>query len=79
MMSDRFTLGWNGERHKGLRYGTLWCSREDLDGEVTLSVHFDGEDDIAKHDLLDDWIGLLTRERDALHERMYPAGSPKED
>ena len=70
-MSDRHTKGWDGERFKGFRGGTLWCQRWDVDGDVTLSEWYESLNDVAKHDLLDDWIGLLERERRALHKKMY--------
>jgi len=62
---DRFTLGYDGERHKGKRIGTLWTN-QDIDGEVTLSEFFDEQDDVAKIDILNDCIGLLARELDLL-------------
>lgn len=70
-MGDRHTSGWDDERFRGMRGGTLWCRREDVDGDVTLSEWYDSLSDVAKHDLLDDWIGLLNREREALHKKMY--------
>ena len=71
MSTDRHTNGWNGERFKGERVGTLWNRKRDIDGDVTLALWFDELHDVDKHDLLDDWIGLLTRERDLLHKKMY--------
>ena len=71
-MPDRFTRG--GERfhrHKGVRIGTLWSMRGDIDGDVTLSLDFDDEDNIAKIDLLEDFIGMLRRELDLLLEEEY--------
>lgn len=70
-MADRFTIGFKGERHKGERVGTLWNDKRNINGDVTLVEGFDELDDIAKHDLLDDWIALLTHERNVLHEKMY--------
>ena len=71
-MPDRFTRG--GEhfhRHKGIRIGTLWSMRGDVDGDVTLSLDFDNENNIAKIDLLGDFIGMLNRELDLLLEEEY--------
>jgi len=71
-MPDRFTRGGEGfRRHKGVRIGTLWSMRGDIDGDVTLSLDFDNEDCIAKIDLLSDFIGMLTREHDLLIEETY--------
>ena len=70
-MADRFTLGWNGQRHKGMRLGTLWDRRFDPDGDVSLSTFFDEYDDIDKLDVLSDWIGLLKREYDATYRNCY--------
>ena len=67
-MPDRFTKGANGfDRHKGARVGTLW-SNDVLDGDVTLHIDFDELNLVNKLDLLNDFIGLLERERDALIE-----------
>jgi hypothetical protein len=74
MMSDRHTLGWdNGgqRRPKGVRVGTLWFNEPTEEGEVTLAEKFDTLDTVYRIDLLDDFIGLLTRERDELL-RQYP-------
>jgi hypothetical protein len=71
MSYDRHTHGWDHERHKGRRAGTLWLDYSDIDGDITLATFFDTLSDVSKHDLLDDWIGLLTKERDLLHKKMY--------
>lgn len=63
-MTDRFTKNFEGNRHKGIRMGTLWCSRSDVDGDVTLSAEFDEWEWIAKLDFLQDVIGLLSKEYD---------------
>jgi len=71
-MTDRFTLGWDAtERHKGVRLGTLWDRRDDPDGDITLSEYFDEYGDIAKLDVLGDWIGLLQREYDEVYKNLY--------
>lgn len=70
-MTDRFTNGWSGHRHKGKRAGTLWCEHGDIDGEVTIAPWFDNLGNVAKLDLLEDWIGLLEKEADALRREMY--------
>ena len=71
-MTDRFTRGGeNFHRHKGARIGTLWSMRGDIDGDVTLSIDFDNNSNIAKIDLLGDFIGMLTREYDLLIEETY--------
>jgi hypothetical protein len=70
-MGDRFTNGWNGNHHQGKRFGTLWSEKGDIDGDVTIAPCFDDLSDVAKHDLLDDWIGLLEKERAELHKKMY--------
>jgi hypothetical protein len=63
-MAERFTKNFEGTRHKGVRMGTLWCSRRDLDGDVTLSTEVDEWDWIEKLDFLQDVIGLLSKEYD---------------
>ncbi len=72
-MADRYTRGWESvfPRHKGVRVGTLWTLRSDIEGDVTLSPYFDSENSIAQIDLLNDFIGLLTRERDLLIKEKY--------
>jgi hypothetical protein len=62
-MTDRFTHGYDGKRNKGYRVGTLWCSKTDIEGDVTLSLNFDELDNISKVDLLQEMIGLLEREK----------------
>ena len=63
-MVERFTKNFEGTRHKGVRMGTLWCSRSDVDGDVTLSTEIDEWSQTAKLDFLQDAIGLLSREYD---------------
>ena len=63
-MADRHTINFIGERHKGFRVGTLWCSCGSIDGDVTLSRDFDGWARIDQLDFLRDVIGLLQREYD---------------
>jgi hypothetical protein len=64
-MTDSFTRGWDGERHKGTRLGTLWFTQPEIDGDVTLSSAFNDLGSLARMDLLNDVIGLLEKERDA--------------
>lgn len=71
-MTDRFTRGFDLRRHKGFRVGTLWCDMWDADGDVTLSSEFDEMSDVARMDILNDFIGLLEKERDILRAEMYP-------
>lgn len=73
-MTFRFSRGWDnhGQRRvKGIRVGSLWYSPSHEDGEVTFYGAFDELTDVMKIDLIDDFIGLLTRERDELL-RQYP-------
>jgi len=69
-MIDRFTNGWDGGRHKGLRIGTLWMSN-DVDGDVTMSPAFDALDLIAQLDVLGDCIALLKREYVETFRNLY--------
>lgn len=65
MATDRFTRGWDGERQKGTRMGTLWADCDSGEGDVTLRL--DGmcnENALFRLDVLQDWIGLLQREYD---------------
>jgi hypothetical protein len=66
-MTDRHSLGFNQERHKGYRVGTLWCSNSDVDGEITFAQNFDEMSFMARIDLLNDFIGLLERELEEQH------------
>ena len=63
-MVERFTKNFEGTRHKGIKMGTLWCSRSDIDGDVTLYTEIDEWSRTAKLDFLQDVIGLLSREYD---------------
>lgn len=63
MATERFTLTNDSfARHKGIRIGTLWCSKNEIDGDVTLNDEFDSLHRIEKLDLLSDIIGMLQRE-----------------
>jgi hypothetical protein len=62
---DRFSLGYDGDRHKGRRIATLWTD-DSIDGDVTFSPYWDELTWTAKADLIGDIIGLLERERDLL-------------
>tara|TARA_R110000868_G_scaffold384219_2_gene651615 strand:+ start:132 stop:371 length:240 start_codon:yes stop_codon:yes gene_type:complete len=59
-MADRFTRGFDGERHKGERIGTLWQKMGDAD--VTLASDFDDLHPINRCDILLDLISLLEDE-----------------
>jgi hypothetical protein len=59
---ERHTRGYEGERNRGFKVGTLWCSRHDISGDVTLGPDFDGWPFRAKIDFLEDVIGLLETE-----------------
>ncbi len=64
MKTDRHTLAYDGDRHKGRRFGTLWQQRGS--GDVTLAIYFDELHVVERLDLLQDSIGLLTREYESL-------------
>ena len=64
-MTDRFSLGYDGERHKGKRVATLWTD-DSIDGDITFSPYWDELTFTAKADIIGDIIGLLERERDIL-------------
>ena len=67
-MPDRFTKGSDGYiRHKGFRCGTLY-SNVRLDGDVTMAPLFDIFSRKQRISFLNDFILLLTRERDLLVE-----------
>ena len=73
-MADRFSRGWDGDRHKGVRLGTLWFCKSDMEGEVSLSPAYDDLDVLSKMDLLSDVMGLLNREYEFLFgdfEKVY--------
>lgn len=69
-MADKFTRDWNHDRHKGIRMGTLWCARGDVDGDITLSPQFLAESAMARLDMLGDFIGLLNREYEATSKEL---------
>jgi hypothetical protein len=77
-MTDRFTLGWNKERHRSKRLGTLWDKRDDPDGDVSINILFDDYSDVSKLDVLGDWIGLLEREYNIVYKNLYGAEEPNE-
>jgi len=65
MSKDRFTRGWDGNRFKGRRLGTLWADCECGEGDVTLVLEgMCDEGSLFRLDVLQDWIGLLQREYD---------------
>lgn len=64
-MVDRYTRGYEEERHRGTRMGTLWADHG-ADGDITMSPYFDELDHVSKIDVLGDFIVLLERERDVL-------------
>lgn len=71
-MPDRFTYTKNEfDRRKGVRLGTLWYSKELEEGDVTLSEYFDSMPDESKLDVLNDIIGLLEKEREYIHDKLY--------
>jgi hypothetical protein len=49
----------------------LLTEPESAEGEVVLSKAFARYGDIAKLDMLSDWIGLLQREYDRIHKEVY--------
>jgi hypothetical protein len=60
---ERHTYGYEFDRTRGCKVGTLWCEiRDDISGDVTLSLEFDGWPYQAKIDFLHDIMGLLTLE-----------------
>jgi hypothetical protein len=59
---ERHTYGYEFDRHRGFKVGTLWCANHDISGDVTLNLDFDGWPYQAKIDLLHDIMGLLTLE-----------------
>ena len=75
-MADRFSMGWGGKRHKGVRVGTLWTTKIEPDGDVSFSPYFDELSDVAKIDILDDLIGLLEREADEM-KKFFPEDARK--
>ena len=60
---ERFAgFSYKSERHKGTRFGTLWADYKTGEGDVTITLEFCEEDWLMQIDLLQDVIGLLTRE-----------------
>jgi len=71
-MADRFSRGWDGDRHKGKRIATLWTDGY-IDGDVTFSSYFDELSTTAQIDLISDVIGLLERERKIIMDEVNPS------
>jgi hypothetical protein len=65
-MVDRFSVGYDQERHKGKRFATLWYDDGWEDADITFAPLFDTFPWTLKADLIGDIIGLLERERDFL-------------
>lgn len=53
---------YNGERHKGTRFGTLWANYETGEADVTVTMEFSDYYGLMRADLLQDVIGILQRE-----------------
>ena len=65
MATERFTRGWDGNRFKKRRMGTLWADCECGEGDVTLRIEgMCDEGTLFRLDVLQDWIGLLQKEYD---------------
>ena len=65
MATDRFTRGYDGERCKGRRMGTLWANEDIGSGDVTLRLEgMADQDSLFRADILKDWIYLLQAEYD---------------
>jgi hypothetical protein len=73
-MRDRYTLTDVNTiyRHKGIRIGTLWYSRSNGTGDITISDEFDALDEVTKIDVLKDLFGLLEREIDIRRSKIRP-------
>lgn len=72
MATDRFTLGYDGERRKGTRMGTLWADCDSGEGEVTLRLEgMCDQGALFRLDVLKDWIGLLEKEYDLTLEEFH--------
>lgn len=73
-MRDRYTLTDENTiyRHKGARIGTLWYSRSNGTGDITISDEFDALDEVTKIDVLKDLFGLLEREIDIRRSKIRP-------
>ena len=71
-MADRFSRGWDRDRHKGKRIATLWAGGY-IDGDVTFSSYFDELSTTAQIDLIGDVIGLLERERKIIMDEVNPS------
>jgi hypothetical protein len=65
-MEERRALADGGEI-----LGVLLNDPESVDGEVVLSKTFMLSGELAKLDILSDWIGLLQREYDRIHGEFY--------
>ena len=58
------------ERHKGIRFGTLWANYGDGEADVTLTLEFCDAYPLLRADLLQDVIGLLQHEYAKAREEM---------
>lgn len=69
MATDRYTRGYDGDRQKIKRMGTLWGDVETGEGDVTLRLEgMCDETPLFRLDVLKDWIDLLQKEYDITYE-----------
>jgi len=72
MATDRFTRGWDGDRHKGTRLGTLWADCDTGEGDVTLRLNGMCDNNaLFRLDVLQDWISLLQKEYDITYKEWH--------
>ena len=62
---------YKGKRSKGVRFGTLWADYDSAEGEVTITFEFANQDSLMKADILNDVIGLLTREYEDAMQKFW--------
>ncbi len=75
-MKDRFAAAFDdvGERHKGIRIGTIWRSEANGSGDVTLTADFLDMPAIYRADILRDVLGVLAREYDLAVDSIFTSG-----
>lgn len=61
-MADRHTRGYDGDRFKGERFGTLWYHEGSGEADITIKKDFDDLPITLKMDLMNDWMAMLERE-----------------
>jgi len=67
-MADRHTRGFEQNRTKGRRIGTLWWDDDMGEADVTIAEYFESLGTMERVDAMSDIVGLLERENSFCYE-----------